>query len=82
MSYELLLKESASLTYEEQVNLMAYLANSIQAGIHQAKKELQQENIQKRLDALATLSGLFSPEELTCVDDSISAGIKLRDIDV
>ena len=43
MSYELLLKETAALSYEEQVNLMAYLANSIQASINQAKKELQQE---------------------------------------
>jgi hypothetical protein len=82
MSYELLLKETAALSYEEQVNLMAYLANSIQASINQAKKELQQENIQKRLDALATLSGLFSSEELSCVDDSICAGIKIKDIDV
>ena len=62
MSYELLLKETAALSYEEQVNLMAYLANSIQASINQAKKELQQENIQKRLGGLSALffiNGLF-----------------------
>ena len=39
MSYEKLIKETETLTYEEQINLMAYLANAIQERIQKSKEE-------------------------------------------
>lgn len=77
MSYEMLVKETESLTYEEQINLMAYLATSIQAGIQKTRKD----SIQQQLDALNTLAGLFTQEEMIPVDESISAGIKMREVE-
>ena len=76
MSYEMLIKETETLTYEEQINLMAYLANAIQERIQKSKEEKRQQ----QLKALNTLSGLFSKEEMTAVDESIANGIKIREI--
>lgn len=76
MSYEKLIKETETLTYEEQINLMAYLANTIQERIRKSKEE----KCQQQLNALSSLSGLFSEEEMTAVDESISNGIKLKEI--
>ena len=75
MSYEMLVKETESLTYEEQINLMAYLATSIQAGIQTARND----SVQQQLDALNTLAGLFTKEEMIPVDESISVGIQMRE---
>lgn len=77
MSYEMLLKETESLSYEEQVNLMAYLATSIQAEIQRSRKD----SVQQQLDALNTLAGLFTQEEMIPVDESISTGIKIRKVE-
>ncbi len=77
MSYEMLLKETESLSYEEQVNLMAYLATSIQAEIQRSRKD----SVQQQLDALNTLAGLFTQEEMIPVDESISTGIKIREVE-
>ena len=76
MSYEMLIKETETLTYEEQINLMAYLANTIQERIRKSKEE----KCQQQLKALSSLSGLFSEEEMAAVDESISNGIKLKEI--
>lgn len=76
MSYEMLIKETETLTYEEQINLMAYLANTIQERIRKSKEE----KCKQQLKALSSLSGLFSEEEMTAVDESIANGIKLKEI--
>ena len=76
MSYEMLIKETETLTYEEQINLMAYLANTIQERIRKSKEE----KCQQQLKALSSLSRLFSEEEMTAVDESIANGIKLKEI--
>jgi hypothetical protein len=76
MSYEMLIKETETLTYEEQINLMAYLANTIQERIRKSKEE----KCQQQLKALSSLSGLFSEEEMAAVDESIANGIKLKEI--
>ena len=51
MSYEMLIKETETLTYEEQINLMAYLANTIQERIRKSKEE----KCQQQLKALSSL---------------------------
>ena len=76
MSYEMLIKETETLTYEEQINLMVYLANTIQERIRKSKEE----KCQQQLKALSSLSELFSEEEMTAVDESIANGIKLKEI--
>lgn len=78
MSYETLIKETDALTYEEQINLMAYLATSIQAGIKKSKDEV----IQQKIKAIDTLSGLFTKEEMIPVDESIATGLKMQEIDL
>lgn len=77
MSYETLVKETQTLTYEEQVDLLAYLANSIQRQNDYAQKN---DNVARQLDALDKLSGLFTDDEMKNVDKSIAKGIKIKEI--
>jgi hypothetical protein len=72
MPFEMLIKETENLTCAEQINLMAYLANSIQKS--------KDEKRQKQLNVLSSLSGLFSEEEMIAVDESIASGIKIKEI--
>lgn len=76
MSYELLLKETDALTYAEQINLMAYLATSIQ----KKSKEFEKNKTQEKIKALDTLATLFTPEEIQAVDNSIKEGVKIGDV--
>lgn len=77
MPYEVLVKEAQALSYEEQINLMAALANSIKES---TKKPKDRSEIQKKLDSLNMLANLYTNEELKPVDDSIIAGITVKDI--
>ncbi len=79
MSYEVLVKEAQALPYEEQINLMAALANSIKES---TKKPQDRSEIQKKLDSLNMLANLYTDEELKPVEDSISAGIAVKDINL
>ncbi len=79
MPYEVLIKEAQALTYEEQINLMAALANPIKES---TKKPQDLSEIQKKLDSLNTLANLYTNEELKNVDDSIGAGITVKDINL
>ena len=79
MPYEVLIKEAQALTYEDQINLIAALANSIKES---TKKPQDRSEIQKKLDSLNTLANLYTNEELKNVDDSIGAGITIKDINL
>ncbi|MCM1322544.1 MAG: hypothetical protein NC219_10630 [Prevotella sp.] len=77
MSYEMLLKETQALSYAEQVDLMAYLANSIQA---QAVRE--DNAVQQKLEALESVFGILSPDEAAAVEESISGGITFEELNL
>lgn len=76
MSYELLLKETESLSYAEKINLLAYLATSIQ----KKSKEEKNSKTENQIKALESLSTLFTKEEIQGVDNSIKEGIKIGDV--
>lgn len=76
MSYETLVKETQTLTYEEQVDLLAYLAKLIQEKTESAARN---DNVTRQLDALDKLSGLYTDEEMKNVDESIANGIKIKE---
>ena len=79
MSFDVLVKEAQTLSYEEQINLLAVLANSIKN--YSSPKE-EQNIIQQKLNALKGLSNLFSKEEIQAIDESIKSGISIKEVNL
>lgn len=76
MSYEMLVKEAVALKYEEQISLMAALANSINTKTRITNNtKNKSQRMQEQLDALNTLAGMFTEEDVKNVNESIAAGI-------
>ena len=54
--------------------------NTLSAGERVALFEAEQQEKQKKLEALNAISGILTTEESNAINDSISAGIKCKEI--
>lgn len=80
MSYTLVEEKISQISSEFQQELIDFVDFLLYKQNLQTEKNSISQEKQKKLDALNAISGILTTEESNAINDSISAGIKCKEI--
>lgn len=80
MSYTLVEEKISQISSEFQQELIDFVDFLLYKQNLQTEKNSISQEKQKKLDALNAISGILTTEEANAINDSISAGIKCKEI--